>query len=239
MILVAVLTQQRAATPSPSAWGTLPAGSAGGESAPHASQPSRGATGAPAHDATTRPRGPGNAGSASSGPGATGHRGTATVQTGLPAAKPIEIRIPAIHVDAAVFAIGKDSHGGLQVPQPGPNLNKVAWYKFSPTPGQIGPAVLEGHVDSVQGPSVFLHLGALTPGDLIKVVRADQSVAVFTVDGVRAYKSHGDFPTDLVYSGDLNRATLRIITCSNFDHDTGHYVGNTIVFAHLTAAHGR
>jgi len=161
------------------------------------------------------------------------------VTVGLPPAKPVEILIPAIHVDSAVFAIGKDSHGGLQVPQPGPNLNKVAWYKLSPTPGQTGPAVLEGHVDSVQGPSVFLHLGALTPGDMIKVVRGDDSVAVFTVDGVRAYKSHGDFPTDLVYSGDLSQPTLRIITCSNFDHTTGHYVGNTIVFAHLIATHGR
>ena len=65
----------------------------------------------------------------------------------------------------------------------------------------------------------------------------DHSVARFTVDGVRSYATHADFPTDTVYTSELNRATLRLITCSNFDESTGHYVGNTGVFAHLTAVH--
>ena len=51
---------------------------------------------------------------------------------------------------------------------------------------------------------------------------------------IRAYPSHTDFPTQLVYGGDLGQPTVRLITCSNFDRGIGHYVGNTIVFAHLT-----
>lgn len=212
VIIIAAAMQQHPVMPSAGAWGTIPSavGSSGPTPPSRPSQPST-PTG---HDASTSSR-----------------------ARGLAPSKPVKIMIPAIHVHSDVFPIGGDSHGGLQVPQPGPNLNNVAWYKYSPTPGQIGPAVLEGHVDTIQGPSVFLRLGALTPGDQIKISRADRSVAIFTVDAVRAYRSHSDFPTDLVYSGDLSRSTLRVITCSNFDQNTGHYVGNTIVFAHLTALH--
>jgi len=102
------------------------------------------------------------------------------------------------------------------------------------TPGQTGPSVIEGHVDTVDGPSVFFNLGDLRPDDTIKVTRADDKVAIFTVDAVRAYESKAEFPTTAVYGGDLSTPTLRLITCSNFDDSIGHYLGNTVVFAHLT-----
>ena len=81
---------------------------------------------------------------------------------------------------------------------------------------------------------VFFELGALRPDDVIKVTRADGGVAVFTVNAVRSYSSHKQFPTSVVYGGDLSHSTLRLITCSNFDSSIGHYVGNTVVYAHLT-----
>jgi sortase (surface protein transpeptidase) len=151
---------------------------------------------------------------------------------------PTTIDIPSIGVHSAVVPIGKASDGTLAVPQPGPNLNKAAWYKQSVTPGQDGPSIIEGHIDSIYGPSVFYKLGALRPGDKITVIRADHSTVQFTVDGVRSYASHADFPTATVYGSELNRSTLRLITCSNFDSSIGHYVGNTVVFAHLSAIHG-
>jgi sortase (surface protein transpeptidase) len=116
----------------------------------------------------------------------------------------------------------------------GPNIDKAAWYENSVTPGQTGPSVIEGHVDTVDGPSVFFNLGDLRPDDTIKVTRADDKVAIFTVDAVRAYESKAEFPTTAVYGGDLSTPTLRLITCSNFDDSIGHYLGNTVVFAHLT-----
>jgi hypothetical protein len=49
-----------------------------------------------------------------------------------------------------------------------PLTDEAAWYKYSPTPGQPGPSVIEGHVDSLRGgPSVFFRRGALRPGDLL------------------------------------------------------------------------
>jgi sortase (surface protein transpeptidase) len=158
-------------------------------------------------------------------------------ETPLPASAPVTIDIPAIGVHSSVISMGKAADGTLAVPQPGPNLNKAAWYDESVTPGQAGPAVIEGHIDSIYGPSVFFRLGALEPGDRITVTRRDNSVIIFNVNAVRSYATHGDFPTAVVYGGDLAEPTLRLITCSNFDQSIGHYVGNTVVFAHLTAVH--
>ncbi len=155
----------------------------------------------------------------------------------LPESSPAFIDIPAIGVHSSVIALGRDSDGALAVPQPGPNLNKVAWYDGSSTPGETGPSVLEGHIDSVYGPSVFFRLGAVRPGNKVEVTRADGSTAIFTVNAVRSYATHSDFPTQQVFGSDLAYPTLRLITCSNFDHSTGHYAGNTVVYAHLTAVH--
>ncbi|MGH9099930.1 MAG: sortase domain-containing protein, partial [Acidimicrobiales bacterium] len=119
----------------------------------------------------------------------------------------------------------------------GPDYNEAAWYEYSPTPGQLGPAVIEGHIDSAaEGPSVFFDLGALVPGDHVDVARADGTVAVFTVTGVREYPKTS-FPTTAVY-GNTDFAALRLITCGGaFDYATGHYLDNTIVFASLTSHH--
>jgi sortase (surface protein transpeptidase) len=155
----------------------------------------------------------------------------------LSASIPVTIDIPAIDVHSAVIPIGTAPDGTLAVPHPGPDLNKAAWYTNSVTPGQDGPSVIEGHIDSVQGPSVFYELGAVRPGDRVDITRTDGSRTVFTVNAVRSYASHAAFPTDEVYGADLGQPTLRLITCSNFDQSTGHYVGNTVVFAHLTAVH--
>jgi hypothetical protein len=155
----------------------------------------------------------------------------------LKASRPLAISIPSIHVHSRLLAIGLASDGTLAVPQPGPNLNTAAWYRDSPTPGQLGPSIIEGHVDSESGPSVFFQLGRVRPGDKIHVTRADGIETTFTVDAVRDYPKIS-FPTRVVYGvNDLSRPELRLITCSDFDAAIGHHTGNEVVFAHLTATH--
>ncbi|MDQ6658842.1 MAG: class F sortase [Actinomycetota bacterium] len=153
----------------------------------------------------------------------------------MPASRPARLRIPAIGVDSPVQALGLNADDTLQVPAPGPHYNEAAWYDGSPTPGQLGASVLEGHVDSAaNGPSVFFKLGALKPGDPIYVTRRDGTTAVFTVNAVRRYPKNA-FPTNTVY-GAVDHAALRLITCGGtFDRNSGHYVDNIVVFAHLTA----
>lgn len=155
--------------------------------------------------------------------------------TPLGPAQPAHISIPAIGVSSKVFPIGKNPDGSLAVPKPGPRLNTVAWYQNSPTPGQPGPSILLGHVDSVQGPSVFFRLGDVHPGDKVVVRRRDHVTVVFTVNAVRDFKKRR-FPSRLVYGGsDLSTPQLRLITCSDFVESIHHHIGNEVVFAHLTS----
>nr|WP_246299467.1 class F sortase [Nocardioides panaciterrulae] len=146
--------------------------------------------------------------------------------------RPVRIAIPAIGVDSPVNPIGLAEDGSLAVPQPGPRLDEAAWFENSPTPGQPGPAIIEGHVDSPEGPSVFFRLGAVKPGEIIRVWRADGIVTTFRINAVRDF-SKASFPTQLVYGGDLSAPTLRLITCSDFNTTTHHHEGNEVVFAHL------
>ncbi len=155
----------------------------------------------------------------------------------LPSSTPVSIDIPAIGVHSALQYLGLTAQHTLQVPAPGPRYDEAGWYKYSSTPGSLGPAVIVGHVDSAaQGPSVFFNLGVLRPGDNVLVTRADGLIAVFRVDGVRRYpKDH--FPTQLVY-GKTDHAALRLITCGGaFDPATGHYLDNIVVFASLAGSH--
>ena len=152
----------------------------------------------------------------------------------LPRSKPVTLDIPSIGVHSDVQYLGQTADGALETPAPGPRYNDAAWYRYSPTPGSLGPAVLLGHVDSAaEGPSVFFRLGELQPGDRISVTRADESIATFVVDEVHSY-AKDDFPTERVYS-DIDHAGLRVVTCGGaFDDATGHYLENIVVFASLT-----
>ncbi len=154
----------------------------------------------------------------------------------LPPSDPVAIDINAIGVHSLLQYLGLTPQHTLQVPAPGPHYNEAAWYKYSSTPGSLGPAVILGHVDSAaQGPSVFFDLGNLRPDDKVLVTRADGVVAVFNVDGVRRYPKD-QFPTRLVY-GSTDHAALRLITCGGpFDYATGHYLDNVVVFASLVGS---
>lgn len=157
----------------------------------------------------------------------------------LPRSRPVSVDIPAIEVDSVVRDLGRTADGALETPAPGPYYDDAAWYRHSPTPGSLGPAILMGHVDSAaNGPSVFFRLGELKPGDRVSVTREDDSIAVFVVDRIHRY-AKDDFPTETVY-GNIDHAGLRIITCGGaFDDAAGHYLDNIVVFASLETADRR
>lgn len=159
----------------------------------------------------------------------------------LVTAPPEALMIPAIGVQTRLVRLGRTPAGALQVPS---TTSVAGWYSGSPRPGELGAAVIAGHVDSVSGPGVFFRLNLLRPHNLILVRRADHSLAAFRVVSVRTYaKSH--FPTAAVY-GPAPVAELHLVTCGGtFDAATGHYLSNVIVFAvavrwrhHTAGQHG-
>jgi hypothetical protein len=159
----------------------------------------------------------------------------ATPAPKTPPSSPVSIRIPSIGVSSEIIQVGVNPDKSIQIPQPGPDYDKAAWFKFSPTPGQIGPSIIEGHVDSAaHGPSVFFKLGALRPNDLVEVSLADHTVATFKVSGVRSFPKD-KFPIFDVY-GNTTTPDLRLITCGgDFDRSTGHYRSNIIAFASMVS----
>jgi hypothetical protein len=148
---------------------------------------------------------------------------------------PVAVDIPAIGVHAKLLHLGINADGTIQVPSLNTQDGQAAWYKYSPTPGQAGTSLIEGHVDSYRGAAVFFRLGALHPGDSIDVRLADGITAVFRVTGVRQYlKSR--FPAKTIY-GATGFAALHLITCGGiFDYTTRSYLSSTVVFASLTSA---
>jgi hypothetical protein len=154
----------------------------------------------------------------------------------LSRSEPVSMDIPAIGVSSKLLHLGVGTDGSIQVPSIYTEAADAAWYKYSPTPGQIGASVIEGHLDNYAGPAVFFRLGALHIGDKVNVTLADGVTAVFRVTGVRQYaKSH--FPAETIY-GATNYAALRLITCGGaFDYATGHYLSSTVVFASLASSH--
>jgi sortase (surface protein transpeptidase) len=139
---------------------------------------------------------------------------------------PVRVDIPAIGVRSRLMGLGLQDDGTMEVP---PGAFPAGWYTGAPTPGELGPAVLAGHVRWHGDVGVFADLGALRRGDEVRVSRADGSTAVFRVTGSEQFDK-GAFPTERVY-GDIDHAGLRLITCSG--SDGRRYRANLVVLAQL------
>ncbi len=138
-----------------------------------------------------------------------------------------------LHVSAPLVRLALNRDRTLAAPPVG-DRNLAGWYAAGTAPGSVGTAVIAGHVDTERGPAVFYGLGALHKGDHIDVARADGRTAVFTVDAVEVYAKTA-FPSAKVY-GAATRPELRLITCGGGFSRTSGYLGNVVVYAHLTAA---
>jgi hypothetical protein len=140
---------------------------------------------------------------------------------------PVRLQMPSVGLDTRLTGIDLDAAGAL-VP---PSDDTVAgWYRSGPAPGEVGPAVLTGHVDSVAGPAVFFRLRHVAVGDPVSVTRADGTTARFTVTRVARFPK-GAFPTTEVYAP-TPRPELRLITCGGaFDRTARSYLDNVVVYA--------
>lgn len=146
-------------------------------------------------------------------------------------AVPTRVQIPAIGVDSALEDLSLGADGRLGAPV---DYDLAGWYAGGVVPGDVGPAIIAGHVDSPTAPAVFAAIGTLTTGDEIVVTLSDGSSETFAVSGT-AQSAKAEFPTASVYSN-VPAPELRLITCGGiFDASTGHYLDNLIVFAELRA----
>ncbi|WP_432929654.1 class F sortase [Microbispora sp. CA-135349] len=151
--------------------------------------------------------------------------------------RPLKISIPAIGVKAVVGSVGVAKSGEIQTP-PLSKPNLTGWYRLGPAPGDQGPSIILGHVNTRKGAAVFSRLRELKRGNKIAVLRADGKMAIFTVDGIEQV-SKSTFPTKRVY-GNTITSSLRLITCGGvYNAKQHHYTDNIIVYATLTETKGK
>jgi hypothetical protein len=146
---------------------------------------------------------------------------------------PLTLRIPALGLSVRLGTLGLNADGTVQVPT---SSEQAGWFDLGTAPGQLGSAVILGHVDSSQGPGVFFDLRTLTAGDQVDVDLTDGVTAQFTVNAIASY-SKQQFPAQRVY-GSHGSSALQLVTCGGvFDHATGSYLSNVVVYTALTAVH--
>lgn len=148
-----------------------------------------------------------------------------------PVGEPLSILIPEIGVRSSLVAAGVLDDGTVDVPED-PSI--AGWFTGGPRPGERGPAVIFGHVDSrAYGPGVFYRLAELPVGAVV-VVETTTGPQQFVVRSVDQYPKD-QFPTDLVYGAEP-ASTLRLITCGgSFDSSVRSYRDNIIAFLVRTA----
>ncbi|MGH3697598.1 MAG: class F sortase [Pseudonocardiaceae bacterium] len=137
--------------------------------------------------------------------------------------------IPGIDVSAGIVPVGLQPDGSLAAPG---DFSVAGWYTGGVTPGEPGPAVIVGHVDSHLGPAVFFRLRELVPGQSVVIETANDATLTFIVERIEQHP-RDRFPTAEIY-GATNQRALRLITCGGeFDRSAGSYRDNIVVFAGL------
>lgn len=138
---------------------------------------------------------------------------------------PVSLHIPAIGVDESqLLRLGIADDGTAEVPQ---DHDRVGWFDRGTAPA---PTVLLGHVDSRDGPAVFIDLADLAPGDVIEVGRDDGSVDRYAVERTEQMPKDA-FPTFAVFGG-TSPDQLRLVTCAgDFDRGALSYLDNMVVHA--------
>lgn len=146
-----------------------------------------------------------------------------------PISNPVRIAIPSIEVDADITSVGIKEDKSMQVPA----YNLAGWYNLGPVPGGNGPSVIVGHVSSKGRKGVFYDLKKLKPGSEVYVYSDTGDYATFIVDYSEVILKT-ELPTERIWN-DTYQPLLRLITCGGeFDKQSGHYLSNVIVWAHLT-----
>jgi hypothetical protein len=144
---------------------------------------------------------------------------------------PVALRIPAIGVSSSLSMLGLNPDKTVQVPT---KFAEPGWFRLGPTPGQLGSAVILGHVDDKTGPAVFYRLRFLKAGDKVDVSLANGVVAHFVVKTVATYPKKA-FPAQQVYASH-GYSALQLVTCGGqFDARAGSYLSNIVAYTTLVS----
>ncbi|MCB0091608.1 MAG: class F sortase [Caldilineaceae bacterium] len=151
----------------------------------------------------------------------------AALATSAPASPPARLKIPRLDVDASIESVGLADNGSMGAPT---YVEDVAWYNRGAIPGEIGKAVLAGHLDAIGGvPAVFYRIGSLQAGDSVIIVHADGTESHFEVTHKNTYP-YTETPFDEVFGFTL-QSELNLITCTgSWNRSAQNYTNRLVVF---------
>ncbi|CAM4217069.1 class F sortase [Listeria booriae] len=107
-----------------------------------------------------------------------------------------------------IAPVGTDKDGRMYIPD---DITKVYWYKFGPTPGNKGNAIIAGHRDWGGKLGLFQYLEDIKIGEKVVITDANDKAQTFQVVSKKAY-SYKNFPTDLMDTTKGHKVTL--ISCT-------------------------
>lgn len=157
---------------------------------------------------------------------------TAPPASSAPVALPVRVLIPTINLNASVERVGLLPDNTPGTPQ---NYANTAWFDGSARPGETGNAVINGHVDSVNGAAVFYNLLKLKPGDYVYVVDEGGTERTFIVRAVEQYGPTNS-PVERIFGTRNDGTFLNLVTCDNttaFNRRTAEYSGYVTVYTEL------
>ncbi len=156
---------------------------------------------------------------------------TSTPTSGLSAhpITPARLVIPRLQINTTVERVGLNARGAMGVPS---TYATVAWYGAGARPGELGNAVLAGHLNNGLGSAgVFENLHTLSIGDEVKTVAADGTEIVFAVKEMTVYEE-AKAPLEKIFVGDKQASRLMLVTCNGaWDHEVRTYDKRLIVVA--------
>ncbi|MGZ3630496.1 MAG: class F sortase [Ktedonobacteraceae bacterium] len=125
---------------------------------------------------------------------------------------PYRLIISSIGVDTDVETVGVLQDGNLATPSLNP-WDDVGWYAAGPRPGEMGSAVIDGHLDRPGGsPAVFWNLRDLHVGDSVMIMDTVGDTVRFRVTRIALYHPQ-QAPVYKIF-GNKKGSYLNLITCA-------------------------
>jgi sortase (surface protein transpeptidase) len=121
---------------------------------------------------------------------------------------PSRLIIPSLGIDSLIQYVGENAKGNMRAPD---NFTDVAWYEYGTVPGNVGSAVIDGHVDNGLGlDGIFKHLRNITVGADVYIKTAGAAILHFKVSDIEVYP-YQSVPTTIFTQRDAAR--LNLVTC--------------------------
>ena len=144
---------------------------------------------------------------------------------------PVQLTIARAGVAARIVPLGETATGAMATPE---TPTDVGWWQFGAAPGDVGSAVLGGHLDFHDyGAAVFWNLNRLRPGDSVIVTRADGTQLSFIVQSSEIYPENDTAAIERIFR-QSDTARLNLITCAGtFNPITRDYNQRLVVYTTL------